>query len=748
MTEKLIYGIFRRVNRGRVRDVLTGKIHESFTVAADQLFQRGYMTEEERIALSGVIGDVLPKFQEGIDDNVGNRTVDTDDLRAIAEKSFVRRTHSRSKCMQCDNKPTVACHWANGHGMAWFCKKHFKEWLEEDDRDICGVWVLEEGECPDDIRKTPKGTEKVRKLGDDISQKEIYQRIDELTKRGGAGSGHHDHKGRPGEVGGSQKSDIDVDEPVLFSLGGKTHYGWSDMGIVCGADTHLRANRKASPIGNITDLEEVTCASCKKKLQERIKDHPLKERGGPGSGHHGHRGVTGQTGGSLPRSKGTYLGGLGVPDMKDASKRSFVSQRIMQVDDEAVVALVSLRRLDVFKTKPYRLESRWYVKDRKGPATEGQQDAGADLLKELEVSTVQVMEVSGWERSTYRDNLWVAPWDNALRLPVELITRPYSNVPESQWGAMDRCVEKVMAKGKTKERAIAICYSSIVERKIIDEVEEETEPAEETPEQEIVEIVEEPPVIEKFIEDEIPKEDPLPKKEEKVIDRAKGMFRRVRRAIERHHGPGPHPGTGTPQDVHGDGGGGKTAVGVTSARPGKASGQVFEEMRSFADELNGISTIKNVSVTPGLGGWQGGRESTWVVSYEGNGDAMRLIARTAQLHEQEGVLFTRPGGDEPVSSFAFSDAVTPNERDEVESLLGEVGIGGWQWFRLPSGNPTLRIVNVPQYGGDAESHRQAMEMLTQMFDAIEMPHEFNEVVKKVDILEAEGSYGYDTILEE
>lgn len=664
MTDKLVHGVFRRVNKGKVRDLLTGKIHQSFTVAADQLFQRGYMTEKERIALSGVIGDVLPKFQEGIDDSVGNRIVDTKDLQAIAEMSMVKRTHSRTKCMDCDSKPTIACHWANGHGMAWFCKKHFKEWLEEDDRDICGVWVLEEGECPEDIRKTPKGTEKVRKLGDDISQKEIYSRIDELTKRGG-----------------------------------------------------------------------------------------------PGSGHHGHRGVTGQTGGSLPRSRGTHLGGLGVPDMKDASKSSFVSQRIMQVDDEAIVALVSLRRLDVFKTKPYRLESRWYVKDRKGPATEEQQDAGTDLLKELEVSTVQLMEMSGWERSTYRDNLWVAPWKNALRLPVELITRPYSNVPESQWEAMDDCVRKVMAKGKTKERAIAICYSSIVEKNIVEESEalpveeKESQIAEDEgePEQEITEGVEGPPADDvsgivkvEFIDDE---EEPEALGE-KIIDRAKGVFRRVRQAIERHYGPGPHPGTGTPQDVHGEGGGGKTAVGVTSARPGKESGQVFEEMRSFAGELNQIPTIKNVSVTPGLGGWQGGRESTWVVSYEGNGDAMRLIARTAKLHEQEGVLFTRPGGDEPVSSFAFSDRVTPNERDEVENLLSEVGVGGWQWFRLPSGNPTLRIVNVPQYGGDAESHRQSMKKLTQMFDAIEMPHEFNEVVKKVDILEAEGSYGYDTILEE
>lgn len=40
---------------------------------------------------------------------------------------------------------------------------------------------------------------------------------------------------------------------------------------------------------------------------------------------------------------------------------------------------------------------------------------------------------------------------------------PYSNVPESKWEAMDSCVESVMKKqGVEKERAIAICHSTIV----------------------------------------------------------------------------------------------------------------------------------------------------------------------------------------------------------------------------------------------------------------------------------------------
>ncbi|NIQ88594.1 MAG: hypothetical protein GWN93_05760 [Deltaproteobacteria bacterium] len=44
---------------------------------------------------------------------------------------------------------------------------------------------------------------------------------------------------------------------------------------------------------------------------------------------------------------------------------------------------------------------------------------------------------------------------------------PYDNVPEEKWGAMDSCVEKVMAdhsgeEGFTKENAIQICYTRIV----------------------------------------------------------------------------------------------------------------------------------------------------------------------------------------------------------------------------------------------------------------------------------------------
>ena len=46
---------------------------------------------------------------------------------------------------------------------------------------------------------------------------------------------------------------------------------------------------------------------------------------------------------------------------------------------------------------------------------------------------------------------------------------PWNNLPESDWPAMESCVNKVMAQGHDKQSASAICYTSIVGKKSIDE---------------------------------------------------------------------------------------------------------------------------------------------------------------------------------------------------------------------------------------------------------------------------------------
>lgn len=49
---------------------LESKIHQNFTEVADNLFGQGYLTREERIALSNAIGDALAAFNEAVATNV------------------------------------------------------------------------------------------------------------------------------------------------------------------------------------------------------------------------------------------------------------------------------------------------------------------------------------------------------------------------------------------------------------------------------------------------------------------------------------------------------------------------------------------------------------------------------------------------------------------------------------------------------------------------------------------------------
>jgi len=56
-----------RLDKGSVSTFLNSRIHSSFTLAADHLYALGFLTTEERIALSGAIGDALKVFMEVTD---------------------------------------------------------------------------------------------------------------------------------------------------------------------------------------------------------------------------------------------------------------------------------------------------------------------------------------------------------------------------------------------------------------------------------------------------------------------------------------------------------------------------------------------------------------------------------------------------------------------------------------------------------------------------------------------------------
>jgi hypothetical protein len=66
-----------------VRNVLEARIHESFTVAADQLFGRGVIDRPTRISLSGLIGEMLDNFGTAVGVALEQTPVDADTANAI-----------------------------------------------------------------------------------------------------------------------------------------------------------------------------------------------------------------------------------------------------------------------------------------------------------------------------------------------------------------------------------------------------------------------------------------------------------------------------------------------------------------------------------------------------------------------------------------------------------------------------------------------------------------------------------------
>lgn len=223
------------------------------------------------------------------------------------------------------------------------------------------------------------------------------------------------------------------------------------------------------------------------------------------------------------------------------------------------------------------------------------------------------------------------------------------------------------------------------------------------------------------------------------------------RMIKRHY-PAPH--YGRPGEVGGssprkggqgasEGQKGHKQAGITSARPGKKGQQVFEEMKDFEEKLNGISTIRNPSVRPGLGGWEGGREPTWIVEYEGDGEAARLIADTAREHDQDAALIfeeAKGEGGSPVTDFIIGESVEPDERNEIETAMVESRLGGWTWMRTSDGRRLVRAVSIPQWGGSEEAHRQSVARLQDFFSKIGMEVELSEGRVKVSVLDRDSDY--------
>jgi hypothetical protein len=93
--------------------------------------------------------------------------------------------------------------------------------------------------------------------------------------------------------------------------------------------------------------------------------------------------------------------------------------------------------------------------------------------------------------------------------------------------------------------------------------------------------------------------------------------------------------------------------------------------------------VKDLHSSVGIGGYEGGQEYTFVISYTGNGEARRTIARFAQRWDQDSVLIMQRGvkGTSPLCHIAFKEGFGGRSRTKIERMLVNAGFGGWTWYK-------------------------------------------------------------------
>ena len=145
----------------------------------------------------------------------------------------------------------------------------------------------------------------------------------------------------------------------------------------------------------------------------------------------------------------------------------------------------------------------------------------------------------------------------------------------------------------------------------------------------------------------------------------------------------------------------RVQVGITSHRPGRTPTGAKQGQAAWSESLE-KTTVKNPNVQIGMGGWVGGREPTFVTTWEGNGEGIRAAAMFGQATEQDAVLvmrFTSEGqpNAQPVDQLSFSAALDSKSMRQVEQIMGESKIEGWTWSRDDAGNHRLQMAYIAQW---------------------------------------------------
>jgi hypothetical protein len=174
----------------------------------------------------------------------------------------------------------------------------------------------------------------------------------------------------------------------------------------------------------------------------------------------------------------------------------------------------------------------------------------------------------------------------------------------------------------------------------------------------------------------------------------------------------PAPHLGRPGHRGGSSPRGTTQVGITSARKDErpVAGKAKADLAELTSALAKAGIKANGYV--GVGGYEGGREYTFVLSYKGASEkALPILAAFAKKWKQDSVIVLPPStGGSPVGRINFTKNPSADGLRKIEKALIEHGLGGgWTWQAQANGQRALLSAHIPQWSDfTPEQHMKAL----------------------------------------
>jgi hypothetical protein len=303
--------------------------------------------------------------------------------------------------------------------------------------------------------------------------------IKRFVERGGPGSGHFGHEGRPGEVGGSLPGDqismfgeidpgkkklMEYEGPVIFEQSlrkrlraSKDKFSWNGKGGQFlignfGKDkvflSHMHADitgvGKHEGEGRGTRmLVEVLEESANRGLM-KLRINAASEAAQALFNRFERWGIL------KPTKTFKDIGGVSentveweilvdnpaevvaekwvkmenksfYPDLDEMGSNAYVAQSTIKMDGGDIVAVAKLRRQTIFKRRPYSLEVRYFKRNRSRPMLRSEKLMGEMLAADLERSMKLDMVERGWMRAPAGRDFWLPSWEQLENL--RLVTR-------------------------------------------------------------------------------------------------------------------------------------------------------------------------------------------------------------------------------------------------------------------------------------------------------------------------------------